>query len=947
MAMLASFDSKIQPDQFLITKLHLPRTRTNLVPRPRLTTRLNLGLEHKLILISAPAGFGKTTLLCEWIHQLNASPEGQGLKNEKKNFHPTRVAWLSLDEGDNDPTRFWLYAIAALQSWSAGLDESTLARLHVSQSLPLESILTQLLNELAAWPGHFFLVLDDYHLIQTPTIHHALTFWLDHLPPQMHLVLTSRSDPPLPLARLRARDQLIEIRADDLRFTPTEAAAFLQQVMGLSLSGDEAVTLGERTEGWVVGLQMAALSLQGRTDITHFINSFTGSHRYIVDYLMDEVLQQQPKNIEEFLLKTSILNHLSSSLCDAVIGQEEENPSSFILEKLERANLFLIPLDDERRWYRYHHLFAEALSHRLQNLHPEQLSSLHQRASVWHEQHGLIAEAIHHALSTPDFERAAYLVGQVGQTLLMRSEITTLLKWLNALPQAIIQKRPQLCIFHAWTLILNGQVAEAEQRLQEASTVEAAPDILGRVATIRALIVLFRGDIRHAGELTQQAQALLPADDPFLPGIIALNQGIPYFLNGDVEAATQAFAEVMGVSRKSGNITIAVIIGCQIAEAQIAQGRLHQALATYQQVLELATTPEGQQLPGAGQAHTGLAAVLYEWNKLADAAHHLTAGLSLGRELGEMAIFDGYIIQMNLKQAQGDAAGALEVIDQAEQIIEKFSPLAHRVAGANRVRLWLRQANWDAAARWAAADNLASPGEPGDGYHFYEFRQLTLVRVLIAQATMPDFALPGSSNSGNSGPSPTQKALQLLETLYPEAVKLDRGRSVVEILLLQALAHQAAGNFSEAVAALTQALTLAEPEGFVRLFIDEGAPMAELLGRMKDREAGGTLRMKEYIRKLLISFSAGVQGCRGAGEEIDYSPPLPPSPAPLLVEPLSERELEILRLIAAGRSNEEIAQTLVIALGTVKKHINNIYGKLGVHSRTQALVQAKALKLLP
>ncbi|MCL4296661.1 MAG: tetratricopeptide repeat protein [Anaerolineae bacterium] len=896
----------------LTTKLYLPAARQNLVQRPRLLARLAEGFTRPLTLISAPAGFGKTTLISEW----HASEGGQDFP----------LAWLALDDDDNDPAHFLTYFIAALATLKPGFGETILALLKSPQPAPPKLILTHLINEVNLWPAPFALVLDDYHVINSPSIHEAVAFLLDHLPPPMHIIITTRTDPPLPLARWRARQQLVEIRSDELRFTPAETAAFLHQVMGLNLSPADVAVLETRTEGWAAGLQMAALSMQGRRDLTSFINQFSGSHRYILDYLMDEVLQHQPQAIQEFLLQTSILNHLSGPLCNAVMDRTD---SQAILERLEQANLFLLPLDDERRWYRYHHLFAEALRHRQQNLHPEHAAILHRRASEWHEQHGLIAAAIHHSLSAPDFERAAYLVEQVGQELLIRSETVTLLKWLTVLPEELILTRPYLCLFHAWTLILNNQVTEAEQRLQAASALEADPVVLAQVAAIRTLVALFRGDMRHANELTRQAQALLPAGDPFLRGVTNLNRGLACFMKGDVEAARQAYAEVAELSQKSGNVMVTVIIQCQIAEAQMWQGRLHQALATYQQALALATTPEGYELPGAAQAHIGLATVMYEWNNLEAAAQHLAEGFRLNRQLGEIGAYDGYIIETSLKQAQGDAAGALEAIEQAGLIVQKFSQWAYRNLAAHRTRLWLRQANLIAAARWAA-DTLnipaGTPDDLGDTYLFHEFEQLTLARVLLAQASA---GLP--ADQAISG-DPAQAALQLLEALYPEAVKLGRGRSVIEILLLQALAQQANGDTFQAMSRLQQALTLAQTEGFVRIFVDNGPPLEKLL-----RQAAVRGIMVDYVDKLLAAFDTR--------ERQVTRPPARPSPS-ALIEPLSEREVEVLRFLAAGLSNEAIANRLIITVSTVKKHLSTIYGKLDVHSRTAAVARARELDIL-
>ncbi|MCB0178926.1 MAG: helix-turn-helix transcriptional regulator [Anaerolineae bacterium] len=914
----------------ITTKLYFPAVRRDLVARPRLLARLSEGLTGPLTLISAPAGFGKTTLVGEW----RASPAGQTLP----------MAWLALDDDDNDPARFLTYVIAALDTIEPGFGQPLLELLQSPQPALPQLILTRFINEVSAITTPFALVLDDYHVITTPAIHDALTFLLEHLPPAMHLVLTTRIDPPAPLARLRARHHLVEIRENDLRFTVDETATFLNRVMGLNLAPADIAALETHTEGWAAGLQMAALSMQGRSDLTAFLNSFTGSHRYILDYLMDEVFQQQPVEVRRFLLQTSLLNRLSGPLCDAVT---ERPHSQAMLERLEQANLFVLPLDSERCWYRYHHLFAEALRHRLQALHPEQIAPLHRRSSRWHAQHGLMTEAIHHALSGSDFEYAAQLIEQVGQAMLMRSEISTLLKWLNALPETMVETQPRLCIFHAWAFVLNGQAEEAEQRLNQADTPEAAPAILGQVAAMRAFMALFRGDVPRVNTLTRQALALLPADDPFLRGITALTRGIPYYFDGDVETALHIFTEVADLSQKSGNLLVAIVVRCQMAEGQIWQGQLHQSLATYRQALALATTPEGHLLPGAGQIYIGLAALWYEWNDLEVAAQHIAQGLDLSRQMGEMVTFDAHIIEINLKQAQGDTAGAFTAIAQAEQLIQSFSLPVHRNLAAYRARLWLKQGNLIAAGRWAADNLNAAAGSPADldeMYHFHEFKQLTLARILIAQAATSELPaaalLPAASMLDKADDRPAQKALQLLAALYPRAAKQGRGRSVIEILLLQALAHQAANDLPQAVTSLAQALALAEPEGFIRLFVDEGPPVAALLNRVIASPEGR--RRAEYIRKLLAVCP---HNPTDTAVSQNHQPPSAAAPQPL-IEPLSERELEVLRLIAAGKSNKEIARLLVIAPGTVKKHLNNIYGKLGVHSRTQALVRANALELL-
>ncbi len=886
------------------------------MPRLRLIARLNEGLTRPLTLISAPAGFGKTTLLSEWI------PRSERC-----------VAWLSLDEGDNDPIRFWIYFIAALQKLKTTLGESILPLLQSPQPPPLELILTTLLNDIATFPDNFALVLDDYHLIETQSIHANLTFLLDHLPPQMHLVITSRSDPPLPLSRLRARSQLSELRAADLRFTPDEAARFLNNMMGLSLSAEDIEVLEERTEGWIAGLQLAALSMQGRDDLPRFIAAFTGSNRYILDYLTDEVLERRPKGTKIFLLQTSILHQLSGPLCDALTGQSD---GQAMLERLEQANLFLIPLDEERKWYRYHHLFAEVLRARLRQTQPDSVPELHRRASGWYEQQGLLAEAITLAATAADLEQVARLVEQHGPHLTQRGQVQTVLGWLNALPEALLRSRASLCIVYAQALMFTGHLEAAEARLNEAeqcvqtdTPAHQAQAILGQVALIRAIITRFYGNLAHSIAFSHQALELLPEAQANLRSVALLNTARVYLVSGEVTTVNERLLlEAITQIQTLGNQVAIMTSLTNLARLQTLQGRLRQATATYAKAAQVVAEPEVlRALIGSLAYYAGLGDLLREQNDLDQAERLLAQGLDVTTQLFDADLVAlCYMALARLKQARRDHLGAIETLDEFAQLARqrKFyeTLIAHGMA--TKAQLQLAQGDLAAALRWADKCDLPVAGEPS---YPHELEYLALVRVRIAQ---------GRSNPVGSH---LPEALRWLAWLLPAAEAGGRTSSVIEILILHALALQAQGDSKEALTVLERALTLAEPEGYVRIFVDEGEPMAALLGRMKadPLSEGRSGRMKAYIHKLLAAFDVG-------GQETSLHPSfLIPHP---LIDPLSERELELLRLVAVGRSNQEIAQELFLALGTVKKHLNNIFGKLEAQSRTQAIVRARELNLL-
>jgi LuxR family maltose regulon positive regulatory protein len=916
----------------LQTKLNVPQVRRELVRRPRLTSRLDDALQagRKLTLLSAPAGFGKTTLLSEWIG--GAPP----------------VAWVSLDGRDNDPARFWAYLLTALDGVWPGAVREAKALLHAPQPPPIEAVVTVLLNEIVAASGAegaeappCVLILDDYHLIQNPAIHQGLAFLLDHLPPQMHLLISSRADPTLPLARLRARDQLTELRTDDLRFSAEEAAAFLKQVMGLSLSAEDVAVLETRTEGWIAGLQLAALSVQRRdaAQIAEFVAAFSGSHRLVLDYLVQEVLQQQPPVVQKFLLKTSILERLTGPLCDAVLGIRasetrdsrrqvaesrvyELTNSRLMLEQLEAANLFIVPLDDERRWYRYHRLFADLLRDRLQQARPDEVPELHRRAAAWYRQERLTPEAVGHALAAADFELAANLIKESADEMLwMRGEVATLCGWLEMLPEALVRDRPGLCLVHAWALFLGAQFEAVEARVRDAEAALARlslPDparqaVAEQLIVMRAMLANFRGDIPRTVELSRQALDRVAEDNLMLRAALASNLGGAYMGIGDLVAAGEVFAEAARLYQATGKLFVTLLSTAYLGDVLMAQGHLRQAEETFRRTLALAGERGGAQSFSARLAQVGLGRLENEWNKLGEAESRLTVHLEASQRLGDEQIgpgpqllVDGYRALARVLQARGEGAGAWAMLDRAEQVARRRAPQLLGPVAAARARLHLACGDLAAAQRWASESGLDANTEPS---YAREFELLTLARVLVAAGSLTE-------------------ALDLLERLGRAAEAGQRLGSLVEARLLQALALQAQGRRVEAVAALDTALSLAEPEGYVRLFAEEGAPLAQLVRQAAAQGIGAAARL---------------QAALAAAPVLPPERGVPPSP---LVEPLSERELEVLQHLADGLSNREIAAKLVLAVTTVKKHASNIYGKLGVRSRTEAVARARDLGLL-
>ena len=846
-----------------------------------------------------------------------------------------RVAWLSLDEGDNDPTRFLTYLVAALQTIVANIGAGVLGALQSPQPPPIESILTALLNEITTIPDNFILVLDDYHIIDSKPVDNALTFLLEHLPPQMHLVIATREDPHLPLARLRARGQLTELRAADLRFTPSEAAEFLNQVMGLNLSAEDIAALETRTEGWIASLQLAALSMQGHQDAASFIKSFTGSHHFVLDYLVEEVLGQQSESIQTFLLRTSILDRLCGPLCDAVLDSPSASGQK-TLEYLEHANLFIVPLDNERRWYRYHHLFADVLRMHLKAEQPDQGSVLHRRASEWYEHNGSTADAIRHALAAEDFERAANLIELAVPEMRRNRQGATVteLGWLKALPDELVHFRPVLCVDYAYALFGGGELGGVEPRLRDAERWLDTPAntagmvvvdeeefrrLPGMIALLRAAQSLARGDdMPEAVKNAQRVLDLAPEDAHLMLGGAASVLGLAAWASGDLEAARRMTADGMANVRRAGYISSAIGGSIVLADIQIAQGCLHEAMTTYERALQWATEPGAPVQRGAADMYVGMSALHREHNDLKTATQHLLTSQALGELAGlQQNPYRWCAAMARIREAQGDLDGALDLLDQAERLYEaNFSPNVRPIA-TRKARVWVAQGRLGEALGWARAQGLSIDNELS---YLREFDHITLARVLLAryQSDRADGSISG--------------AVGLLERLLKAAEEGGGMGSVIEILVLQAIAYHAQGDLPAALLPLQHALALAEPEGYVRMFLDEGSSMLQLL-----REASAREIMPDYTDKLLAAFEAEKR-------KSEDKPDLPP--AEPLIDPLSQRELKILQLIAQGLSNREIGERLFLALDTIKGHNRKIFDKLQVQSRTEAIARARELGLL-
>ena len=915
----------------LATKLFIPDIRSELVRRPRLIGKLNDGLQRKLTLISAPAGFGKTTLVSEWVYNLRMSAS-------KEDLIVNRIAWLSLDDGDSDPKCFLTYFITALSSIEGiktTLGEGALNILHSNQPLLIRDALTSLINEFTAIPDRIILVLDDYHVIESPPVDSALNFLIENLPLQMHLVITTREDPNLILTRLRARGQMTEIRADELRFTIDETAAFLDEVMSLNLSEANVAALEKRTEGWIAGLQLAALSMQGSNDASGFIDNFTGSHRYIIDYLADEVLQQQAPEVRDFLLQTSILNRMTSSLCCAVTAQEKDRTT---LERLDAANLFLIPLDNERRWYRYHHLFVDLLRQRLSQTKQEKIPVLHHRASEWYDQNGFTDEAIEHSLCSMDFIMAMHLIERVAETVWSRGEDTKLRRWLDGLPVDLVCTKPQLCIFHAWSLFATGQQDAAERSLQAAEQVlDSAtgcvnktttkekgqpPDldrmkIEGRIAATWAFFAFYRGDVPGMIQYSQRALEYLPEEDLTWRSTATNVLGDACDFKGELVAAYQVRLEALKASKAAGNSYQIIMANLKLAVNLRQQGRLQRVVEICREQFQFANEKGMSQTVIVGWLLAIWGEALAELNDLDEAIIKAEKGVELTEHGGDMAMLGwSYLCLMRVLFSRKDLAGAEEIIRKMENIAREqdLPSWITNIMTAWQARIWLAQGKLDVTSQWVGEHGLSSDNEITV---LHEIVYVMFARILIAQGR-------------------SEESTILLQRMLEAAGKGGRTTRMIEILMLQALIIQDGGDTTLAMSTFEQALTLAEPGGYIRIFIDECPAIARLLNELIVRKVES-----DYIIRLRAAFEAEEQKSK---EESHLSPA---APVHLLIEPLSPREQEVLRLIAEGLSNQEIGEKLFIALDTVKGHNSRIYGKLGVVNRAQAIIKARSLNILP
>jgi len=896
----------------LATKLFIPSIRPELVSRPRLIKQLNDGLHRKLTLISAPAGFGKTTLVSEWVADCGRP-----------------VAWLSLDERDNDPVRFISYLVASLQTIKAEISGELLTALQTPQPPQSEAILTILLNQISVIPEHFLLVLDDYHSIDSQLVDQSLAFLVEHQLPQMHLVVTTREDPNLPLARLRARNQLAELRVKDLRFTDSEASDFLNQTMGLHLSAEDITALETRTEGWIAGLQMAALSMQGLEDTAGFVQSFTGSHHFVLDYLLEEVLQKQPVVTQTFLLQTSILEHICAPVCDAILRDASINGQE-MLEYLERANLFIVSQDNERRWYRYHHLFAELLRNRLARAYPDQIADLHRRASDWYAGNDFPYEAVTHALAIQDWPRAADVIERHTDELPLHGESATRLGWFEAFPAQFLLDRPSLGMVYAWALFMSNQLDRAEEQLDQlAQLVQTISSLLGEYYVIRVMIATRRFDMPAFFELAREALSRVPSEESSPRSRILLTLGVAYDeMGGNIAAAKDAFRDAYELGKASpspsavGSAPLPLIALAYLADYESLYGNLRNASQMYEQAIELAEIWGARSSLALCFAQQGKAGLLYEWGDLDGATRALQECIRIG-DLWKSPrlLVPAYGLLSLISQTRGQPEKALELISHAEQTTHDSVPPPYDMGmlAFYQISLWIAQNDFKAIANWEQGHD--------SNWRLQTGRSRDALTIMLARARIAHYYKTRDD-------SHLKQARALIEPALEQAQTNDLKFNVTRLLILDALALYAQRETSSAIATLKRALGFAEPESYLRSYLDLGKPMQELLSRSLESQSLSEQHLRSYVKGLLSYFEADI--------------PIKPS-QPIgdgLIDPLTERELEVLRLIAKGLSNREISQRLFLALSTVKGHTRIIFDKLQVQRRTEAVARARELGLL-
>jgi len=890
-------------DNLLLTKLYVPPPSPRVVIRPRLIARLNDGLARgsKLTLISAPVGYGKSTLVSSWLATTDCP-----------------VAWLSLDPDDNDPRRFWTYFVAAIQTIYPKLGQATRALLQSAQMPLIEGLLSSLINQITTLPSKFILVLDDFHLLEDTSIHQGIDFLLDHLPPQKHLVIISREDPPLPLPQLRAKGQMVELRVNDLRFSIEESAQFLNRKMGLNLQPEEITTLGQRTEGWVVGLQMAALSLHETDNVAAFIEAFAGDNRYVADYLISEVLESQPEHIREFLLQTAIVDRFTPSLCD-VLTRDDTSQSGKTIEQIESLGLFIIPLDHVRQWYRYHQLFADLLRYRFKDEYPSKFLELNRIASRWYQAQGLIEEAVKYALIGEDYELVAELIEKSGLAMIGRSQLATLQNWINALPDETIREHPYLSVLLVWVGALTGQIDLAKQQLvlAEENLSSAPPDLRSelvcQIALLRGYAARSGGDLDSSINHILDSLSYLPKDNVFLNCTIQLNLGGNYWLKGNFTALEEPLKNAISYI-DIPEVEYPALAGAGfLANAYLQQGDLHQAEVLCNNILE----HKGH------QAHPAVAYVLLEQGELLYERNDLNGALEVFSrtiEIGKSA--DKIVNLVRARQllaqvycALGDQEETNTLMKQADELFQQSSPryqVMHRIEYEYyRVCCLLFQQKIQAALQWA--DDYKSRREKISN------PWATLNELVYAQVMLVDGKL--------------DEVLPVLKTCEDSARSFEAGGWVLQSLTLQALCYQSTNDLDSALEHLRSAFSLAEPEGYIRTFVDFGLPMQRLLG-----QAAKMNIFPEYVARLLSAFPAETWKKASTTIETSFQQSL--------IEPLTDQELSILKLMAAGLSHSEIASELYLSLNTIKWHSTNIYSKLGVHRRAHAVTRARELEIL-
>jgi len=892
-------------DQLLTTKLYIPQLNIDLVPRPRLYKRLDEGLLHKLTLISASAGFGKSTLMAGWLSERDQA-----------------VAWLSLDQGDNDPVRFWTYLIAAIQTIHQEIGVEARQIVSMPQLRSTELVAISLINDISQLPHDLIVVLDDYHVIEVEQIHAGLSYLLEHQPPNLHIILSTRVDPSISLARLRAHSQLIEIRAEDLQFSTEEAAALLNEKMGLNLKSEQIEALNSHTENWVVGLQLAALSLKGQHSYDAFIEEFTGSHQFILDYLIEEVLDALPDAQRGFLIRTSILERFCGNLCQVVTG----DPSSRkILDEIRRSNLFLIPLDTQGRWFRYHHLFAEVLYALLEQEYPGEIEALHLKAAAWFESEGHPAEAVEHALRSGDIVQAKKLVFKHWLTFFHRGEVATVLRWLDALPKEIERDDPSVSLAKCWALFLRGQNSSIEPYLEQANNAyerlvnggnlsDAQQGIIaGQLAMMRSVLARGRGEHALSVAYVEEAVRLIPAE--MLEGIgtgwtmlAAARAGA-----GDFDGAIEAYERGITISQAEGNLVAAY--GCIYGQSMymLLQGRLNEAERLCRSVIERAVSEGHGDFPATGSLYVTMARINLERYRLDEAEAYLSTGLRIALPGGfNEAVRTGRYLRAHLATARGDLVSAADIFQDTAQIINAMDdPYLTGELNGEWARLCLKAGDLKAARQ--KLNILEEKMTATQHANLLLWWRALSPRQLCAEKRF-------------------EEALTVLEESIPRAQTLNSNGELIRLLVLQALALGALGNRMPAHTVLREALALGAPEGYIWRWLDAGPGLEPLLCDLRD-EHNTPQEFRPYLDSLL-------DACRAAFGESTRTRP------EALSEPLTSRELEIMRLICEGYSNTEIASKLVVTINTIKKHTSNIYGKLGVRSRTQAIARARELNLL-